>query len=143
MNSFKAQILTPEGSIFNGEVTGVKVPGVMGSFEVKTLHANIISTLEVGRVLVRRVDGKEQYYAVSGGFVEVYDNTLNLLAEAAEPVEEIDVERAEKARDRAHKRLESDDKEIDKKRARKALERAENRIKLAADFGVATKTAEK
>lgn len=140
MNSFKAQILTPEGSVFNGEVTGVQLPGVMGSFEVKTLHANIISTLEVGRVLVRKANGEEQVYAISGGFVEVYDNTLNLLAEAAEPVEEIDVERAEKAKKRAQERLSSDGENIDEKRARKALERAENRIRLAADFGVTTRT---
>lgn len=143
MNSFKAQILTPEGSLFNGEVTGVQLPGVMGSFEVKFLHANIISTLEVGEVLVRKANGEEQYYAISGGFVEVYDNTLNLLAEAAEPVEGIDLERAEKARKRAQERLESDDRDIDPKRARKALERAENRIRLASKFGVTTKTAEK
>ncbi len=140
MNSFKAQILTPEGPVFNGEVTGVQLPGVMGSFEVKTLHANIISTLEIGHVLVRKANGEEQYYAISGGFVEVYNNTLNLLAEAAEPVEEIDVNRAEEARKRAQERLESGGENIDRKRARKALERADNRIKLAADFGVTTRT---
>lgn len=136
MNSFKAQILTPEGSLFDDEVTGVQVPGTMGSFEVKTLHANIISTLEVGRILVRKATGEELYFAVSGGFIEVFDNTLNLLAEAAEPVEEIDVDRAKEAKERAEKRLQSDDKSIDKERARKALERAENRIQLAAKFGV-------
>lgn len=133
MNSFNAQILTPEGSLFDGEVTGVRVPGEMGSFEVKTLHANIISTLEVGEILVRKATGEEQQFAVTGGFVEMVDNKLTLLAEAAEPVEEIDVERAEKAKQRARERLDSDDAEIDRERAEKALERAENRIKLSAD----------
>ena len=139
MNSFEAQILTPEGSLFDGEVTGVQVPGVMGSFEVKTLHADIISTLEIGRILVRKADGDEQFYAVSGGFVEVHNSKLTLLAEAAEPVEEIDVERAKEARKRAQERLDSDDKDIDKKRARKALERARNRIKLASDVTIKTR----
>ncbi len=138
MNSFRAQILTPEGSLFDDEVTGVRVPGEMGSFEIKTLHANIISTLEVGKILVRKATGEEQLFAVSGGFVEVIDNKLTLLAEAAEPVEEIDVERAKAAKERARKRLESEDPEIDKERARKALDRAENRIKLSADFTVKT-----
>jgi len=138
MNSFKAQILTPEGSLFDDEVTGVRVPGEMGSFEVKTLHANIISSLEVGNILVRKATGDEQNFAVTGGFVEVVDNTLTLLAEAAEPVEEIDVERAKEAKQRAKKRLEADDPDIDKDRARKALERAENRIKLSANFSVST-----
>lgn len=138
MNSFKAQILTPEGSVFDGQVTGVRVPGEMGSFEIKTLHANIISTLEVGDILVRKATGEEQHFAVTGGFVEVVDNKLTLLAEAAEPVEEIDVERAEKAKERAQKRLSSEDAEIDKQRAEKALKRATNRIKLAANFTVST-----
>lgn len=138
MNSFRAQILTPEGSLFDDEVTGVRVPGEMGSFEVKTLHANIISTLEVGKIVIRKATGEEQLFAVSGGFVEVVDNKLTLLAEAAEPVEEIDVERAKAAKERAKERLESDDPEIDTERAKKALERAENRLKLSADFTVKT-----
>ncbi|MDX1618618.1 MAG: F0F1 ATP synthase subunit epsilon [Balneolaceae bacterium] len=139
MNNFEAQILTPDGSLFDDQVTGVQVPGTMGSFEVKTLHANIISTLEVGRILVRKADGSERLFAVSGGFVEVHDNKLTLLAEAAEPVEEIDVERAKEAKKRAKERLEADDKQIDKERARKSLERAENRIQLSADFSVSTR----
>ncbi|HLR26523.1 MAG TPA: ATP synthase F1 subunit epsilon [Fodinibius sp.] len=140
MNSFKAQILTPEGTIFDDEVTGVKLPGTMGSFEVKTLHANIISTLEIGEVLVRKATGEELHYAITGGLVEVVDNKLNLLAEAAELVPEIDIERAEAAKERAEERLESGkgDKEIDEERAKKALKRAENRIKLFSDITVST-----
>ena len=138
MNNFEAQILTPEGSLFDDQVNGVQVPGVMGSFEVKTLHASIISTLEIGRILVRRADGDQLYFAVSGGFLEVHENKLTLLAEAAEPVDKIDVERARNARDRARERLDSDDKSIDKERARKSLERAENRIRLAMDFSAST-----
>lgn len=139
MNSFQAQILTPEGSLFDGEVTGVRVPGEMGSFEVKAHHANIISTLLVGDILIRKATGEEEQFAVTGGFVEVVDNKLTLLAEAAEPVEEIDVERAKRAKERARERLESpQDPDIDKKRAEKALERAENRIKLSVDISATT-----
>lgn len=140
MTSFKAQILTPEGSLLDEEVTGVKLPGTMGSFEVKTMHANIMSTLEVGEVVVRKATGEEQHFAITGGFVEVVDNHLHLLAEAAEPVTEIDVERAKAAKERAQERLSSasEDDSIDKKRAKKALERAENRINLAVDVGVST-----
>ncbi len=138
MNTFSAQILTPEGSIFDDEVTGVRVPGEMGSFEVKTLHANIISSLEIGEILVRKAAGGEQSFSVTGGFVEVVDNKLTLLAEAAEPVEEIDVERAKQAKERAVERLESDNKSIDKDRAQKALKRAKNRIKLSIDIGINT-----
>lgn len=139
MNSFQAQILTPEGTLFDGDVNGVQVPGVEGSFEVKTLHADIISTLDIGHILVRKSDGNNQYYAVSGGFVEVHSNKLTLLAEAAEPVEDIDVERAKEAKRRAKERLEAEDKSVDKERARKALERAENRIKLSMNLSVSTR----
>ncbi|TYP95061.1 ATP synthase F1 subcomplex epsilon subunit [Fodinibius salinus] len=138
MNNFHAQILTPEGSLFDEEVTGVRVPGEMGSFEVKTLHANIISSLDVGKILIRKATGEEQHFAVTGGFVEVVDSKLTLLAEAAEPVEEIDVERAKNAKQRAEERLDADDADIDKERAQKALKRAKNRIKLAADITVNT-----
>jgi len=138
MTSFKAQILTPEGSLFDDDVTGVKLPGTMGSFEVKTMHANIMSTLEAGEVVVRKANGGEQYFAITGGFVEVVDNSLNLLAEAAEPVEEIDIERAKAAKERAQQRLDTDDDQIDKDRAQKALKRAENRIRLFADVTVST-----
>lgn len=138
MNNFEAEILTPEGSLFDEQVTGVQLPGTMGSFEVKTLHASIISTLDIGQILVRQANGENLHYAVSGGFVEVHDNKLTLLAEAAEPVEEIDMERAREAKKRAKKRLKSDDKSIDRERAEKALKRAENRIKLAVDVTVST-----
>ena len=81
MSTFIAQILTPEGSLFEGDVTGVKMPGTEGSFEVKANHAPIVSTLEEGDVLVRKSEG-ETNYKISGGFVEVAENKLTLLAES-------------------------------------------------------------
>lgn len=81
MSTLTAQILTPEGSLFEGEVTGVQMPGSQGSFEVKANHAPIVSTLEEGTVLVRKTDGDVNYH-ISGGFVEVNNNKLTLLAEA-------------------------------------------------------------
>lgn len=83
MSTFNAQILTPNGSLFEGEVSGVKLPGTQGSFEVKANHAAIVSTLEKGNVLVRKSDG-EQSFSISGGFVEVNNNKLTLLAESVE-----------------------------------------------------------
>jgi F-type H+-transporting ATPase subunit epsilon len=81
MSTFIAQILTPEGSLFEGDVTGVKMPGTQGSFEVKANHAPIVSTLEEGDVLVRKSEG-DTNYRISGGFVEVAENKLTLLAES-------------------------------------------------------------
>ncbi len=81
MSTFKAQILTPNGSLFDGEVTGVQMPGTLGSFEVKNNHAPIVSSLEKGEVLVRKSDG-DLLFKISGGFVEVNNNELTLLAES-------------------------------------------------------------
>jgi F-type H+-transporting ATPase subunit epsilon len=83
MSTFNAQILTPNGSLFEGEVSGVKLPGSQGSFEVKANHAPIVSTLEKGIVLVRKEDG-DANFSISGGFVEVNNNKLTLLAESVE-----------------------------------------------------------
>jgi F-type H+-transporting ATPase subunit epsilon len=91
--------------------------------------------LQPGRLIVRKTDGQELEFAVSGGLVEVHNDMLNLLAEAAEPVGEIDEERANEAKARAEDRLdraEADDS-IDRERAKKAWARADNRIKLARE----------
>ena len=142
INSLDAQILTPEGALFDGEVEGVRMPGAEGSFEVKPMHAPIISTLKPGLIIVRKPDGQQLKFAVSGGLVEVHDNMLNLLAEAAEPVDEIDVARAKEAKERAQERLKESatDNSIDRDRAEKAKERAENRIKFGMDVTVDTNT---
>ena len=81
MSTFQAQILTPNGSLFEGEVSGVQMPGAMGSFEVKANHAPIVSALDKGTVLVRKADG-DVNYNISGGVVEVAKNKLTLLAES-------------------------------------------------------------
>lgn len=125
---FHAQILTPNGKLFEGEVRGVQVPGVEGSFEMRVDHASIISILDIGPVRILTDKSDIQYFAVSGGFVEMHNNRLTLLAEAAERVEDIDVNRAEKAKERALEELMK--RKEDKKEVELALKRAENRLKL-------------
>jgi F-type H+-transporting ATPase subunit epsilon len=126
--TFHAQILTPNGKLFEGEVRGVQVPGVEGSFEMRVDHAPIISILDIGQVRILTDKSDMQYFAVSGGFVEMNNNQLTLLAEAAERAEDIDIERAEKAKERALEELMN--RKEDKKEVELALERAENRLKL-------------
>lgn len=137
MNSLDAQILTSEHALFDGEVRGVRMPGGDGSFEVRPSHAPIISTLKPGLIVVRTTAGEELRFAVSGGVVEYYDNALSLLAEAAESVKEIDLERAKEALKRAEKRLDqriTTDEPIDRVRAEKARVRAQNRIEIYERF---------
>ena len=74
------EILTPDQTVYKGEVTSVTVPGALGSFEVLNDHAPIISILEDGKVIIR--EGKtEQIYEIKGGVVEVIDNKVIVLAE--------------------------------------------------------------
>jgi F-type H+-transporting ATPase subunit epsilon len=127
MSTIQVNILTPDGSKYNGEAEGIIVPGVLGSFEVKHNHAPIVSTLEVGPVQLK-TNKKTIPYAISGGTIEVNANVVSLIVETAESLDEIDKARAEEAKERAIANLNDSDK--DAIRAKRALARAENRLKL-------------
>lgn len=129
MNIFKAQILTPDGPVYEGEVVSVRMPGTEGDFQVLYNHASLMSSLEIGPVIVREDNESEEIYAISGGFVEISNNRLVLLAEAAERAANIDIARARAAKERAEQRI--NDSGMDKERAQKALKRALNRIMIA------------
>ena len=77
------EILTPDKTIYQGEVTSVTVPGPLGSFEVLKDHAPIISTLEDGKVIIRTGNKSEEILFITGGVVEVLDNKIIVLAEGA------------------------------------------------------------
>lgn len=82
------EILTPEKKLYSGEVYGVQMPGISGSFEVLDKHAPLVSALKAGRVKVLK--DKQNHFAffdIQGGFVEVINNKITLLAEGAIPVE--------------------------------------------------------
>ncbi|PWN06435.1 ATP synthase F1 subunit epsilon [Rhodohalobacter mucosus] len=128
-NTFQAQVLTPDGSLFEGEVTGVRVPGVQGNFMMLHNHAPIVSTLGVGAVVITKPDNSEIVYAVSGGFVEMNDNSMTLLAEKAEEASEIDKEEAEMLLKEAKGLL--SDTVGDRSKAEKEVAIAKNRLKLA------------
>ena len=74
------EILTPDKKVFEGEVTAVTVPGVMGSFQILRDHAPIISTLEDGSVIIKSKTGEETF-KIKGGVVEVLKNKIIVLAE--------------------------------------------------------------
>ncbi len=115
---------------FEGAVS-CTAPGVLGSFQVLHDHAPLMSELSVGELKVV-VDGAEKYFAVSGGFLEVKNNVVTLVLEACEAAEEIDVERAQRAMERAKNRLKERRPDIDFARAEAALARALNRLRVAS-----------
>jgi F-type H+-transporting ATPase subunit epsilon len=124
------EVVTPNRIVYCGEVQMVRAPGGRGSFQVLPMHAPLLSTLTVGELDLRVADGQERTLAVSGGFIEVMDDRVTVLAEAAEFAEEIDMERAEHAIVRAREHLAMKE-EIDKERAEAALHRAINRLRIA------------
>ena len=129
--TFHLEIVTPKRIVFKGEVTSFSAPGIDGGFQVLHGHAPLLATITIGKVKLSEAGGTEFHYAVSGGFVEVRDNNVILLAETAERTDEIDVERVKAARDRAMKRIAEKYPETDIERAKLALYRALNRLKIA------------
>ncbi len=127
---FSLDIVTPTRTVFSGDVRSFSAPGEAGSFQILFNHAPFLSSITVGQVRVVDPTGAESRYATSGGFVEVNNNKVILLAETAERSDEIDVQRAEKAKERAAQRLREEER-IDEERARVALARAINRLKIA------------
>lgn len=129
--TFKLEIVTPKKIVYSGDVQSFTAPGVVGSFQVLYNHAPLLSAIAVGEVKLRDDQGNELRYATSGGFVDVVKNNVTMLAETAERADEIDVQRAQAAKERAAKRLSERHGEIDTDRARIALSRAINRLKIA------------
>lgn len=77
------EILTPERKIFSGDVYGVQMPGISGSFEVLDKHAPLVSALKAGRVKVLRDKQHTTSFDIQSGFVEVLNNKVTVLVEGA------------------------------------------------------------
>ncbi len=83
------EILTPEKKLFSGEVYGVQMPGISGSFEVFEKHAPLVSALKAGRIKVLKDKQNHfSFFDIQGGFVEVLTNKVTVLVEGATTVEE-------------------------------------------------------
>ena len=128
---FTLEIVSPRKVIFTGEVTSFSAPGVSGGFQVLYNHAPLLAAIGIGIMKLRDAQGQEIKFTTGGGFVDVVGNKVTMLAESAEKFSEIDVARAERAKERAQKRLSERHPDLDFERARAALARALNRLKSA------------
>ena len=129
--SFNIDIVTPDTTVFSGEVTRFSAPSVDGYFEILYNHTPFLAALKIGIIALTDGEKRKKYFAVSGGFAEVYDNRVIVLAEAAEFMEKIDMARVQASKERALKRLAGKSPEVDVKRAQIALLRSLNRISVA------------
>jgi len=132
-NTFQLEIVTPEKQLVKDVAAEeAQIPGLSGYLGILPGHAPLITELAVGTITYL-AGGSTHTLAVAWGFVEVLPDKVTILAEACERPDEIDAERARKAKARAEERLKSNNPEVDYTRAEDALQRAETRIKVAAE----------
>ncbi|MDR0266712.1 F0F1 ATP synthase subunit epsilon [Paenibacillus sp.] len=131
MSTFLLEIVTPDHVAYSGEVESLTVRGVEGDMGILPGHIPMVTPLQVAPLIVR-TGKKTSQIAVNGGFVEIRKDKVVVLAESAEVAEEIDLQRAEAAKERAERRLAVSSKqdEIDFRRAEISLKKAMNRINV-------------
>ncbi len=131
MPTFQLEIVTPEKTVYSGDVESVRAPGTEGGFGVLAGHHPMLAALAIGQMVFSEQEQGSKSVAISGGFAEVRRDRVTVLAETAEFVQEIDVTRAEAARDRARERLtRMREQQVDEARAHLALARAINRLRI-------------
>lgn len=128
----KVEIVTQERTVFSGDVDSVNLPGSEGRLGILPNHSPLLTTLAYGEVIVRK-GGQEDYYAVGGGFAEVQPEKVIVLADSAERSNDIDLGRAQQARDRAKKMMDEGVPEDSDRYAQiqASLQRAQIRINVA------------
>ena len=100
----QCDIITQERTVYSEQADYVSLPGTEGIMGILPNHAPLLTALNFGEVLIRK-DGDEHYFAIGGGFAEVRPDQVIVLADSAEHADEIDTDRAQKARERAEQAM--------------------------------------
>ncbi len=130
-SSFKLSIVAPDRTVFEDMVTAVVAPGHEGYLGVLAHHEPMIVALRTGILEYVDMDDQRNHVWIGGGFLEVSQNEVIVLAEGAERSTDIDVERAQKALDEARRALRGEVSGVTREAAASELERAMTRIKVA------------
>lgn len=129
------EIVTPSRILVQEQVDELNIPGELGYLGILPGHTALLTNLGQGELMYRKGE-QRQYLAIFGGYMEVRDDSVTVLADIAERAEEIDRSRAEAARARAEQRLRDfQDRDIDFERAQAALIRAMIRLQVVAHRG--------
>ncbi len=131
---FDLEIVTPRRIVFRGRIESISAPGTVGGFQVLYSHAPLLSSLRIGEIKVVDAQGLETRFATSGGFIEVRNNNVVMLAETAERADEINIDRAKTSMTRATTRLSEKKPGTDTGRAQLALQRALNRLRVSGSL---------
>jgi len=124
-------VVAPDRSVVDEPVQSVILPGAVGYFGVWKGHVPLIAALKAGLLEYIDANNQRKFVSVSGGFAEVGPNRINVLADAAEHAEDIDVARAERALENARKALRGEVSGVSSTEATAELERAMTRLKAA------------
>ena len=130
MATMKFEIVTAERVVYSDDINVLVVPGIDGELAILPRHAPLLTVLKAGEIRVVK-DGEETFMAVSGGFLEVLRNKVVILANTAERVDEIDLQRAEEAVKHAQEQLASASADEDLEQAMTALKRSQARVAVA------------
>jgi len=132
MGELQLEIVTPEKVMVRETVEIVVAPGTLGEFGILKGHVPFLSGIVPGEIRYT-ANGQRKYLAVTNGFAEVFDDKVSVLVDAAEKAEEIDLERARQAMERAKERLAKGRgaEDVDFLRADLALRRAIARVKVS------------
>ncbi|MFD2331399.1 F0F1 ATP synthase subunit epsilon [Cohnella sp. GCM10020058] len=129
MSTLRLEIVTPERTVYDKDVNMVVARGVDGDLGIMPHHIPLVTPLKIAPVKAK-IGNNDEFIAVHGGFMEVRKDKVVILAESAELGGDIDVHRAELAKERAQDRLNHKQTEVDHKRAEAALQRALTRIRV-------------
>jgi len=130
VTSLSLEVVTAQRLVYAGQVDAVQAPGVRGRLGILPHHTPLLTLLQPGELVARRGES-ETRFAVTGGFLEVFQDQVTVFADAAEPAEEIDLHRAEEARRKAQDLLLRKIDILEFARAEAALRRSLARIKVA------------
>ena len=130
MGSYNVDIVTPIREIKLDDVSYLRCPGLDGSFGVMKNHREGIFALSVGEVKITQ-NGRDEYFATSGGFAEIMNDSVKLLVESMEKSNEIDADRASQSLERAQERKIEQDSELNDARIEASLVRALNRLQIS------------
>ena len=129
-NTLHVEVVTAERELYSGEADMVSAQGIEGRLGILPRHAALLTILAPGEMTIK-LNGAEEPLFVSGGFLEVSNNSVSVLADTAEHAEEIDQARAEEARRRAEDRLQQAESDTERAELNAALARAIARIHVS------------
>jgi len=130
VDMMKLDVITAERTVFSDNIEMVLAPGMEGELGILPHHAGLMTVLQPGELMIRK-DGIETFIAIAGGFMEVLNNKVTILADAAENSDEINEERAALAMEKAQALVANRDSDVDLEKALNQVRRAQVRLDVA------------